>query len=78
MIRRFRAFVARLLDLEDPEIRRLGVEAMNRYIGRTERYIAALETELEGFGADLAEIREFHGRSDQRDLLTKVKAWGIR
>lgn len=61
------------------ELHRLNVRSMNSYIGKTERYIAALErwaALVHGVQAEgvLEDMRRRHGRFDTRKLL-EAGAW---
>lgn len=77
--------VASILDgrrYVSPELHQLNVRTMNAYIGRTERYIVALErwavtaALVHGVPAEgvLEDMRRRHGRFDTQGLL-KAGAW---
>jgi len=74
LARALRLAAARLdgVDLVPARWHRAGVETVNRYVGRTERYVLALEKLIPE--EDLERLRKEHGRFDTRPL-AEAGAW---
>lgn len=71
--------IASAIDNTGDPFRDFSVAAMNRYIGKTERYVVALEARARAAGVpdvELDGLRGFHGRFDTSRLVA-AGAWSL-